>query len=151
MGSKVAPRTKITLCAVTQTSHYYVLIVAIRSLSLEKSKQVTGHVFAETTRVVTEPHDGFASVVILATQLCMLCDVEICSEVLKPQGVESSHFHYFGFYISRDRMAMMMIMIMIMMKQITSYYYGWLGSRVVSVMASGAEDLGSNRSRDAVG
>jgi len=28
--------------------------------------------------------------------------------------------------------------------------YGWLGSRVVSVLDSGAEDLGSNRSREAV-
>ena len=28
---------------------------------------------------------------------------------------------------------------------------GWLGSRVVSVLDSGAEGLGSNRSRDAVG
>ena len=27
----------------------------------------------------------------------------------------------------------------------------WLGSRVVSVLDSGAEDPGSNRSRDAVG
>jgi len=29
--------------------------------------------------------------------------------------------------------------------------YGWLGSRVVSVLDSGAEGPGSNRSRDAVG
>jgi len=29
--------------------------------------------------------------------------------------------------------------------------YGWLGIRVVSVLDSGAEGLGSNRSRDAVG
>ena len=28
---------------------------------------------------------------------------------------------------------------------------GWLGSRVVSVLDSGTEGLGSNRSRDAVG
>ena len=30
-------------------------------------------------------------------------------------------------------------------------YIGWLGSRVVSVLDSGAKDPGSNRSRDAVG
>jgi len=44
---------------------------------------------------------------------------------------------YFGFYISRDRMAMMMMT----MKQITSYFYrdGWHGSRVVSVLDSSAE------------
>ena len=29
--------------------------------------------------------------------------------------------------------------------------YGWLGSRVVSMLDSGAESPGSNRSRDAVG
>jgi len=29
--------------------------------------------------------------------------------------------------------------------------YTWLGSRVVSVLGSGAEGPGSNRSRDAVG
>jgi len=80
-----------SLCALRQTSHYDVLVATIRSLSLEKSKQVTGHVFAETTRVVTEPFE-FASVVILATQLCMLCDVEICTGVLDPQGVESCFF-----------------------------------------------------------
>jgi len=28
--------------------------------------------------------------------------------------------------------------------------YGWLGSRVVGVLDSGAEDLGSNRRREAV-
>jgi len=31
------------------------------------------------------------------------------------------------------------------------HYFGWLGSRVVSVLDSGAEGPGSNRSRDAVG
>jgi len=30
-------------------------------------------------------------------------------------------------------------------------YTGWLGSRVVSVLDSGSEGLGSNRSRDTVG
>ena len=99
--------------------------------------------FAENTRVVTEPH-GFASVVMLATQLCMLCDVEIWSRVLEPQGSKVALFQYFGFYISRDRMVVMMMMMMMMttMKQITSYYYGWLGSRVVSVLDSAAEDQG---------
>ena len=56
------------------------------------------------------------------------------------RGSKVTIFQYFGFYISRDRMAMMMIMMI--MKQITSYYYGWLGSRVVSVLDSGAEGPG---------
>ena len=89
-----------SLCALTQTSHYDVLIATIRSLSLEKSKQVTGHVFAETTRVVTEPH-GYASVVMLATQLCMLCDVEICTGVLDPQGSKVAPFQYFGWLLHK--------------------------------------------------
>jgi len=33
----------------------------------------------------------------------------------------------------------------------SAYRQGWLGSRVVSVLDSGAEGPGSNRSRDAVG
>ena len=34
---------------------------------------------------------------------------------------------------------------------LTLPYLGLLGSRVISVLVSGAEGLGSNRSRDAVG
>jgi len=34
---------------------------------------------------------------------------------------------------------------------LTTLLYRWLGSRVVSVLDSGAEGPGSNRSRDAVG
>ena len=35
-------------------------------------------------------------------------------------------------------------------KTLPFYAHGWLGSRVVSVLDSGAEGLGSNRSHDAV-
>ena len=53
--------------------------------------QIVFVVIVVTTHVIAVPH-GFARVVILATQLCMLCDVEICTGVLEPQGVESYHF-----------------------------------------------------------
>ena len=36
-------------------------------------------------------------------------------------------------------------------KAVFTHAGGWLGSRVVSVLDSGAEGPGSNRSRDAVG
>ena len=37
----------------------------------------------------------------LATQLCMLCDVEICTGVLDPQGSKVAPFQYFGWLLHK--------------------------------------------------